>query len=905
MSKTHTPTVPDDAAGQQQRTPNVLVVLVSGDDIDALRQCLAALSRQTHPRIGILAVDNASTDGSADLLGSSLGEDRVIRLPEDMGFPGAVSAALRSEHADRADYVLLMRDDTLLAPEAISALVEAAERMEGVGVVGPKVLDADDPTVLREIGMSIDLFGNPYSALEAGEIDQGQYDRIREVFYVSSSAMLVSVAAVTRAGPLDERLRSDLDEMDQCWRIRLAGFRILWTPTAVALSPGGRRDRTTTWAHTHTRYLRERAAVASMLKNYGFLSLAWILPLAIGQALVRAISYLFSRRFDDAWQVVAAWGWNLAHLFGTGRRRARAQAVRAVPDRHVRQFMASVWIRFDRWSRYTMETLRPAATAAATEADAEAERPTAWARARTLALTHPVAVAWVLTALVIAMSYRHLVTASPLAGGALAAFPSSPRGFFEEFVSGLRHTALGGTAPGTPALPMLGVSSAIAFANPSLAQKVLLLALPVLASIGCYRALQRIPVGRTAAVLGAACYGLSPIVLWGLSDGRLPELVFIAGLPWLTGRLIALFGSNPPARRVRWIAGAALGLAALGSFFPGAFLAAAVVAVIALILPGGGGRIAGLARVGLAVAGAALLAWPATVGILGSAGRSLADGVGTPSFGDALRVALAAAPGDWVIAFFLPIAAALGLGFASGAVRRPAARSMLMMLAGVYLAWAAANGWLPAWLSNPVSYAALAAFAMASLAAMGLESVLSGLHRRSFGMAQFGSALLVGVVTVGLAGQAFQAMRGSWEIGGSDRVSPAYAVVQPANGESYRVLWVGRRLGGSFPAPGGVPMGTAAAGSASVRFAVTAPPGASAYEFGRSLGGPGYGGLSEVLSAILSGPTRQGGAMLAPFGIRYVVAGNGDLPRRRPYASTSSSTWSARARPDSRSSATP
>ena len=115
---------------------------------------------------------------------------------------------------------------------------------------------------------------------------------------------------------------------------------------------GAGLDRTTTWARTHTRYLRERAAVASMLKNYGFLSLAWILPLAIGQALVRAISYLFSRRFDDAWQVVAAWGWNLAHLFGTGRRRARAQAVRAVPDRHVRQFMASVWIRFDQWSRH-------------------------------------------------------------------------------------------------------------------------------------------------------------------------------------------------------------------------------------------------------------------------------------------------------------------------------------------------------------------------------------------------------------------------------------------------------------------------------------------------------------------------------------------------------------------------
>jgi hypothetical protein len=596
---------------------------------------------------------------------------------------------------------------------------------------------------------------------------------------------------------------------------------------------------------------------------------------------VRAIAYLVSRRFEDAYQVAAAWGWNLVHLFGTGRRRARAQAVRRVPDRQVRQFMASIWIRFDQWSRRALEAVRPAAVmeaAGVTEAGAEAERPSLWARSRALALAHPVAVAWVLAAVLLGVSYRHLLTASPLSGGALATFPSSPRAFFDEFLSGLRHTALGGTSPATPALPVLGVSSAIAFANPSLAQKILLLVLPVMASIGCYRALRRIPIGRMGGVLGAACYGLSPLMLWALSDGRLPELVFMSGLPWLTGRLIAFFGSNPPTRRVRWIVGAALGLGALAAFFPGTFLAAGIVVVVALILPGGGGRVTGLARAGLAGGGAILLAWPAVVGVLGSAGRGLGDGVGTPSFADALRVALAPAPGDWVIAFFLPLSAAFGIAFAAGAVRRPAARSMLLALAGIYLAWTAGNGWLPAWLSNPVAYGALAAFGMASLVAMGMESVLSGLHRRSFGVAQFGSAFLVGIVAVGLVGQSFQAMRGSWQIGGGSRTSPAYAVVQPQDGGSYRVLWIGRRLGGSFPAPGGVPTGSAAAGAASVRFAVTAPAGASAFDFGRSFGGSGYDGLSQVMSAILAGPTRQGGAMLAQFDIRYVVAGNDDLP---------------------------
>ena len=91
MARTHTETVADPASMGHQRTPNVLVVLVTRDGADRLRPCLAALSRQTYGRIGILAVDNASTDGSADFLESSLGHDRVIRLAEDRGFPGACS----------------------------------------------------------------------------------------------------------------------------------------------------------------------------------------------------------------------------------------------------------------------------------------------------------------------------------------------------------------------------------------------------------------------------------------------------------------------------------------------------------------------------------------------------------------------------------------------------------------------------------------------------------------------------------------------------------------------------------------------------------------------------------------------------------------------------------------------
>src|SRR5439155_18757927 len=144
------------AARQRATAPSVLVILVTKDGAAWLPQCLSALSRQTHPRLGVLAIDNGSSDPSADVLESALGADRVIRRSGRGGFAGALAEALQSDIAGQADYALFLHDDTLLAPDAVGAMVEAAERIDGTGVVGPKVLDWEQPRVLREIGLSTD-----------------------------------------------------------------------------------------------------------------------------------------------------------------------------------------------------------------------------------------------------------------------------------------------------------------------------------------------------------------------------------------------------------------------------------------------------------------------------------------------------------------------------------------------------------------------------------------------------------------------------------------------------------------------------------------------------------------------------------------------------------------------------
>ncbi len=517
-----------------QLAPSVLVVLVVRDAAGWLRGCLSALGAQTYPRMGVVAVDNASRDGSRELLTQALGERRVITSELDRGLAGSVGAALEIPAAREADYLLVLHDDTALDPDAVTRLVEAAigMRVENVGVVGPKVVDWDEPRLLRDVGRSADRFGHAYTPLQPGEIDQGQFDRVIEVLCVPTCAMLIARDAWQRAGLFDERLNTRHEDLDFCWRARLAGFHVLMTPlararhrdaSAVGERPPARQRRT-------ERYYEERAANVAMLKNYSLPSLLWLLPVAILIGLLRLAYLVLTRRFDESLDLLAAWGWNIVHLPGTISRRVRAQSVRKVPDHQLRRFMESAGVRLPRWFAAAGQILEEQREVEDEDEDATVGRRL---RDRTASLvgTHPVVVASFLGAVVAAIAFRSFLGPEALHGGALPAFPGSWSGFFSELTSGYRTTGLGGTLAASPALGAMGAVSWIAFGSTTVAQKVLLAGGPILASIMLYRALARITGRPGAAVLGAVSYGLSATVLWAFSEGRIALLVALCVLP--------------------------------------------------------------------------------------------------------------------------------------------------------------------------------------------------------------------------------------------------------------------------------------------------------------------------------------------------------------------------------------
>jgi hypothetical protein len=281
-----------------------------------------------------------------------------------------------------------------------------------------------------------------------------------------------------------------------------------------------------------------------------------------------------------------------------------------------------------------------------------------------------------------------------------------------------------------------------------------------------------------------------------------------------------------------------------------------------------------------AAAAGAVLVFPLTLVLARAGGVGFWDAAGSPSFASVVRLHLGPGPGSWWTGFYLPLAAALALVFVSGRLAGIAVRAGMIALASIYLAWLAAAGYLPVWLSNPAAYLGLAAFSLALMVGLGMGFVAKGMAEVAFGSRQVGTALLVLLLGVGLAGQALQAARGSWAVGGSDRLPPAYPVVADAAGPPYRVLWLGSVHGDVFPPPAGTPDGTVSAGPASVRFAVRSPRGASVLDLGRPAAGPGYDYVRQVLREALAGRTRHAGSLLAPLAVRFVAADPRDISNR-------------------------
>jgi len=862
--------------------PRVYGVLIVNNAAEWLAEVLDAFAAQRYAELELVVVDNGSTDDSGEIIRSRVPDERTVHFRRNVGFGRAVQAALKRTELRETDFVLLLHDDLVLAPDAIPRLLEAFRKDPDLSIVGPKLREWSADPVLQEVGSTIDRFGRSETPVDPGELDQGQHDRQREVLYVSTAGMLLRAETLRAIGGFDNRYPAFRDDLDLCWRAWMYGHRVEVVPSAVGyhIAAASRRMRRLGLGRV-PRELAERHTLATLMTNYELKRLVWVLPVVALLALVKTLGFLVTRRVGDAVAVLRAYAWNVIQLPNTLQRRRRVQRGRTMSDAELNWLFAPGLPRARTYLEAAADWVAGGSTRAFLPEPDElppAPREEGNRLARSLR-EHPAAWVGSVLGLVYLIGLVPLLGSGQLVGGEVLPWPSSPLAFLRSFVSPWSGEPYGSSAASSPVQALLGVLSFVGLGSAWLAQRLIVLGLLPLAWVSALRA-GRLATSRPGPrALGATLYVLSPVLLGALSAGLFGTLVVAALLPALVLLAVRVVvpaelwsGSGTDRASIQgaisasaWRAAAllAVGLAVCVAVAPRLWTLAAALLLVTIVMSAvrGDGR---LRTAFVAVSTLALLA-PWLLGLFREDWPVAAmPGAGSLRLWRALAVVPEVLPG-------LSGAGGLVVGSTAVAVVVPALllglRGRQVLVGGLVAVFATSA--LAAWTLDRFGAPGLwtpalllpAALALAGMGVVTGRWLPRGLRQSKPGLRQFAVVGSVALLGAGLVIAMVRLGAGPYE--GLQREAallPAFATAdEPAVGP-YRVLLLN------------------AAADGSVTYEATSATGVRMDRFGTTPSSAFLSSLGSAVEAAVGGSRPSAANTLGTLGVRYVILGEGAGP---------------------------
>lgn len=218
------------------------IVILNWNGEEMLKKYLPAVMQYSREEAQIYVADNASTDGSLNLLAQGFPECNIIRLERNWGFAEGYNKALRQIDAE---YYLLLNSDIEVTHHWLTPLVEFMDAHPEVAACQPKLLSVFDKDMFEYAGASggfLDRFGYPFCRgriFDTVERDNGQYDYATEILWATGAALMIRSKDYWDAGGLDGRFFAHNEEIDLCWRLRIRGRKIYCLPESYVYHVGG------------------------------------------------------------------------------------------------------------------------------------------------------------------------------------------------------------------------------------------------------------------------------------------------------------------------------------------------------------------------------------------------------------------------------------------------------------------------------------------------------------------------------------------------------------------------------------------------------------------------------------------------------------------------------------------
>lgn len=208
--------------------PLISVVVLNWNGDRTIERCLRSLEEQTYRPLEIIVVDNASTDGSADLVRERFPDVKLVLNEKNLGFGGGNNVGIR---ASNGKYIMMLNNDTRLEPNCIEELKKSIEKDERYGASASKILLEYEDNLIDAAGIVVCPDG---LSIGRGRLEKrDRFDNEEEVFFGSDCACLYRREMLEDIGLYDEDFFAYADETDMGWRAQFAGWRCIYNPRAI------------------------------------------------------------------------------------------------------------------------------------------------------------------------------------------------------------------------------------------------------------------------------------------------------------------------------------------------------------------------------------------------------------------------------------------------------------------------------------------------------------------------------------------------------------------------------------------------------------------------------------------------------------------------------------------------